>query len=133
MAPRLDIVTPELKNDPPRLRGTVAGFGDRRAQLLLVQDDGYVVNLNNVKGALTPSDDNTMKFSVRIGKAKPGPPQPQLLIAVVSSMPLVALNFAQDGAPAEQVFRQALTEAAERSLPLNVSAKFIVLEKVLEK
>jgi len=129
-APRLDIVTAGLKEDPPRLRGTIAEFGNHHVELLLVQDVGSVVNL---KQFLVPSDGNTIKFSFRIGKDDPGPPKPQLLIAVASSMPLAALNLPDDGAAAEQAFAQALTEAAERSQTLNVSAKYFMLEKVLAR
>jgi hypothetical protein len=125
-APRLDIVTAGLKEDPPRLRGTIAEFGNRHLELLLVQDVGFVLNL---KQFLVPSDGNTIKFSYRIGKDNPRPPKPQLLIAVASSMPLAALNLPDDGAAAEQVFTQALTEAAEGSQTLNVAAKYFMLEK----
>ena len=129
-APRLDIVTAGLKEDPPRLRGTIAEFGNRHVELLLVQDVGSVRNL---KQFLVPSDGNTIKFSFRIGTDDAGPPKPQLLIAVASLMPLAALNLPDDGAAADQAFAQALTEAAERSQTLNVSAKYFMLEKVLAR
>src|SRR5262249_43960971 len=105
VAPRLDIVTPSLKEDPPTLRGTVAEFGDRPLELVLVQDIGYVLNLTRF---LVPSDGNTMIFSFQIWKNNPGSPKPQLLIAVASPLPLAALNVPQDDAAAERVFTQAL-------------------------
>src|SRR5262249_2334482 len=41
VAPRLDIDASELRNDGP-LTGSVAEFGDRHVELLLIADDGYV-------------------------------------------------------------------------------------------
>jgi hypothetical protein len=129
-APRLDIVTAGLNDDPPRLRGTIAEFANRHVELLLVQDVGSVLNR---KQFLVPSDGNTIKFSFQIGKNGPSPPRPQLLIAVASSMPLATLNLPDDGAAAEQVFTRALTEAAERRQTLDVSVKYFMLEKVLAR
>lgn len=128
VAPRLDVVAAGLKEGGP-LTGTVAELGDRHLELLLVQDNGYVLNLT---GLLIPSGD-VRTFSFRIGKKNPGPPRPQLMIVVASSMPLKALNLPPDGAAAEQVFPQVLTEASQRGQTLNVSAKYLMLEKTLEK
>jgi hypothetical protein len=59
-----------------------------------------------------------MARHVRIGKDDAGHPAPQLLIAVASSMPLAALNLPDDGAAAEQVFTQAITESATTWFPI---------------
>jgi hypothetical protein len=59
-----------------------------------------------------------MARNVRTGKDDPGHPTPPLLIAVASSMPLAALNLPDDGAAAEQVFTQAITEAATTWFPI---------------
>ncbi len=128
VAPRLDVVTSGLKDGGP-LTGTVAEFGDRHLELLLAQDNGYVLNLT---GFLMPSG-NASTFSFKIGKKDPGPPRPQLLIVVASSMPLQALSLPPDGAAADQVFPQVLTEASQRGQTLNVSARYFMLEKTLEK
>jgi serine/threonine-protein kinase len=123
-APRLDVVTAGLKEGGP-LTGSIAGFGDRNVELLLVADDGYVRNLSAM---LKPSG-NAKIFALRIQKTNPGPPRPQLLIVIVSSKPLEALRLPQDGSAAEQVFAQVLTEASQRGEALNVSAKYFMLEK----
>jgi serine/threonine-protein kinase len=124
MAPRLDIVTAGLRNGGP-LTGTVAEFGNRNVELLLVADDGYVHNLS----ALLKPNGNVKTFSIGIKKTNPGPPRPQLLFAIVSSKPLDALKLPQLGSPAEQIFAQALAEALQSGQAVNVSAKYFMLEK----
>jgi serine/threonine protein kinase len=123
-APRLDIVTAGLTQNPPVLSGFVTEFGDRHVELLLITDDGYVLSATE---DLKPGS-NGKAFTVRLDKA-PGPPGPQLVFALASSKPLQALNLPPNGSRAEQVFAQVLTEAAQRSETLNVSAKYFILEK----
>jgi serine/threonine-protein kinase len=123
-APRLDINTAGLRGGDP-LTGSVAEFGDRHVELLLVADDGYVFNLT---ARLKPSG-NAKTFSFKIGKNNPGPPRPQLLVVVLSSKPLEALKLPQNGSPAEQVFLQVLAEALQTGQTLNVGVKYFMLEK----
>ncbi len=127
--PRLEIHTAGLRSGG-LLTGAVADFGSRHAELLLVGDDGYVFNITE---NLDPGSDNTRTFSFFIGKRNPGRPRPQLLIVVVSSKPLASLKLPPDGSPAEQVFSQVLAEALQNRETLNVSAKYFMLENVLEK
>jgi eukaryotic-like serine/threonine-protein kinase len=123
-APRLDIVTAGLTQTPPVLSGFVTEFGDRHVEVLLITEDGYVLSATE---DLKPAS-NGKTFTVKLDKA-PGPPGPQLVFALASSKPLEALNLPANGSRAEQVFAQVLTEAAQRSETLNVSAKYFILEK----
>jgi hypothetical protein len=120
---RLDLVSAGLKDGA--VKGSISGFGDRNVELLLVGDDGYVRNLTG----LLKSDTATKTFAMGLTRTNPGPPRPQLLIAVVSSKPLAALKLPPDGTLAEQVFSQVLAEAAQTSQALSVSAKYFMLEK----
>jgi serine/threonine protein kinase len=122
-SPRLDINVAALRSGGA-LTGTIAEFGDRNVDLLLVSDDGFVHNLT---GMLKPMGD-TKSFNIRMQKTDPGPAQPQLLIAIADAKPLEALKPAQLGS-AEQVFAQLLTEALQSGQSLNVSAKYFKLEK----
>jgi serine/threonine protein kinase len=121
-APRLDIVTAGLTQAPPTLTGSVAELGDRHIEVLLIADDGYVLNAT---GRLRPAG-NILKFSINLGKT-PGRAQPQLVFAIASSKPLEALKLPTDGSRAEEVFRKVLTEASQRGLTLNVNAKYFKL------
>jgi eukaryotic-like serine/threonine-protein kinase len=131
-APRLDIITAGLREDPPKLEGTVAEFGDRHVELLVIADDGYVFN---VTARVKPMD-NGKSFSFGMKKTRgPACPQfvsacPQLVFAIASSKPLEALKLPPDGVRAEQVLPQVLAEASQRRLTLNVSAKYFGLQKV---
>ena len=123
IAPRLDINVAALRSGGA-LTGTVAEFGDRNVELLLVSDDGFVHNLT---GMLKPTGD-TKSFNIRMQKTDPGPAQPQLLIAIADAKPMEALKPAQLGT-AEQVFAQLLAEALKSAQSLNVSSKYFKLEK----
>jgi serine/threonine-protein kinase len=123
LPPRLDINIAGLKNAAP-LTGTIAEFGDRHVELLLVADDGYVHNLS----MLLKQNGSTRTFSIGIKKTTPPPPRPQLLFAIVSSKPLEALRLPQLGSTAEQVFSQVLNETLQTGQSLNVSAKYFMLE-----
>jgi hypothetical protein len=122
-APRLDISAAALRSGGA-LTGTVADFGTRNVDLLLVADDGFVHNLTSM---LKPMGD-TKSFNIRMQKTDAGPAQPQLLIAIVGAKPLEALKPAQLGS-AEQVFTQLLAESLQSGQSLNVSAKYFKLEK----
>jgi serine/threonine-protein kinase len=121
-SPRLDISVAALRSGGA-LTGTIAEFGDRNVDLLLVSDDGFVHNLT---GMLKPMGD-TKSFNIRMQKTDPGPAQPQLLIAIAGAKPLEALKPAQLGS-AEQVFAQLLAETLQGGQSLNASAKYFKLE-----
>jgi eukaryotic-like serine/threonine-protein kinase len=123
-APRLDIDRAGLNQDPAVLTGSVAEFGDRHVELLLITDDGYVLNATEHLRAAS----RTMTFSIKLDKT-PGPPGPQLVFAIASSKPLKALSLPPNGLRADQVFSQVLAEASQGGLTLNVSAKYFLLEK----
>ena len=122
-APRLDINAAALRSGGA-LTGTVAEFGNRNVYLLLVTHDGFVENLTSL---LRATGGGTMSFTIGMQK-DPGPGQPELLFAVVSSKPLEALKPAQLGS-ADQVFAQLIAEALQTGQSLNVSAKYFKLEK----
>src|SRR5262252_3345628 len=121
-APRLDVTTSRLQ-DSLKVAGAISEFGDRHVELLLVSDDGRVSNVT-----LQPSQDRKQAFSFRIRKDDPGPPRPQLLIAIASSKPVEALKLPPDGAPAEQIFAQLLNEVLQTGQTVNASAKYFMLE-----
>jgi hypothetical protein len=123
-APRIDVGSGGLRDGA--VKGSVSGFGDRNVELLLVGDDGYVRNLTG----LLKSDTAVKTFAMGLTRTNPGPPRPQLLIAVLSSKPLAALKqLPPDGTLAEQVFTQVLAEAAQSGQTLSVNAKYFMLEK----
>ena len=125
-APRLDIDASGLRNTPRTpLTGSIADFGDRHVELLLIDDEGYV---HNVTGRLKQSG-NTKTFFFTPAQDSPGPPQPQLLFVVASSSPLDALKLSQDKSPAEQVFAQAQNEILRSGQTVNVSWKWFSLVK----
>ena len=126
-APRLEIDVSGLRGNGPRapLTGSIAQFGDRHIELLLIADDGYVFNVTE---HVRPTG-NTETFSFNPVRNDPGPPRPQLLFAIASSKPLEALKLPSNGLRADQVFAQALAEMLRTRQTLNVSWKHFMLEK----
>jgi serine/threonine-protein kinase len=126
-APRLDAVTAGLKEGGP-LTGSISSAGAAAIELLLVADDGYVRNLTALlrQGGAGPA---FRTFTIGIRKTSPGPPRPQLLMAVASAKPLDALRLPPDGTLAAQVFPKALAEAAGSGQTLAVTAKYFMLER----
>jgi len=122
-APRLDIGSPTLKSGSA-LTGTVADFGGRNVDLVLVADDGAVYNLS---GKLTANGD-AKSFTVSMPPGDAAPGQPQLLFAVVTDKPLAALQSPKPGG-ADEVFARAVEEARNTGQALNVAAKYFKLEK----
>jgi serine/threonine-protein kinase len=119
--PRLDISTGTLRSGAA-LTGSVSGYGDRNVDLVLVGDDGVVQKLTSM---LKPNGD-AKSFNIHMQKTTPGPGQPQLLLALVSSRPLDALNSSQP-ATADQVFGQ-LASTARQGQAINVAARYFKLE-----
>src|SRR5215467_2717583 len=123
-APRLDIDASGLRNTPQTpLTGSIADFGDRHVELLLIDDEGKV---HNVTGKLKQSG-NAKTFSFMPTQDSPGPPQPQLLFVVASSSPLAALQLSEPKSPADQVFANAQTEILRSGQTVNVSWKWFSL------
>jgi eukaryotic-like serine/threonine-protein kinase len=124
-APRLEIDASALRGGG-FLTGSVAEFGDRHVELLMIGDDGYV----SYATKLLRSTGDTKSFSFRPRQDKSGPPLPQLLFAIASSKPLETLKLLPDGSRAEQVFAQVLAEMLRSGQTLNVAWKLFMLEKV---
>jgi hypothetical protein len=122
-APRLEVATAGLKDGV--VKGSITDSADRNVELVLVGDDGYVRNVTS----LLKVDGAIRTFAMGLTRANPGPPRPQLLIAIGSSKPLAALKLPADGALAEQVFSQVLAEASQTGQMPGVSAKYFMLEK----
>jgi hypothetical protein len=123
LAPRLDIFTANLKSSG-ELTGSVADFGDRNVDLLLVAEDGSVHKLTSMLRGIG----DTKLFSLRMQPTNSGSAQPQLLLAIVSSRALEALRSAEPGT-ADQVFPQILNEALLTGQGLNVTATYFRSDK----
>jgi hypothetical protein len=123
-APHLDINTAALRSGGA-LTGTVADFGNRNVDLLLISDDGFVTNLTYMLKAAG----NTKSFSIRMQEIN-SEPTPQLLFAVASNKPFEALKpsvVTYRLGSADQVFAQLLLEA-QSGQSLNVSVQYFKLE-----
>jgi serine/threonine-protein kinase len=124
--------TPRFEIDASGLRGggfltgSVAEFGDRYVELLMIGDDGYV----SYATKFLRSTGDTKSFSFRPRQDKSGPPLPQLLFAIASSKPLETLKLLPDGSRADQVFAQVLTEMLRSGQTLHVAWKLFTLEKI---
>jgi hypothetical protein len=127
-APRLDSATAGLKEGGP-LTGSISGTGAGAIDLLLVADDGYVRNLTTLLKPGGGAGPALRTFTIGIRKTTPGPPRPQLLMAVASAKPLEALRLPPDGTLAAQVFPNSLAEAAGGGQTLGVAVKYFMLEK----
>jgi len=125
VAPRLDIDAAPLANGSLRIAGSIAEFGDRHVELLLISDDGVVSKMTE---PLKQSGD-IKTFSFRLMKENPDSPPGQLLFVVASSKPLEALKLPPGGSPAEQVFTRALAEKLQTRQSVNVSWRYFRLEK----
>src|SRR5215470_3252776 len=88
VVPRLDIDAAPLATGGLRVAGSIAEFGDRQVELVLISDDGVV---SKVTEPLKQSGD-IKTFSFRLMKENPDSPPGQLLFVVASSKPLEALK-----------------------------------------
>jgi serine/threonine-protein kinase len=113
-ARRLDIRT-ETQAGGPVLSGTVGGFGGDNLELLLVGADGRVEKLRSL---LTPSGQPR-----RNGK---GAAQPQLLVAVVSALPIEALKPAVLD-KADRLFGVIFAETQQANNMVNAAVKYFEL------
>ena len=113
-ARRLDMHTEPLAGGPV-LSGTVGGFGGDNLELLLVGADGHVEKLRSL---LTPSGQTR-----RNGK---GAAQPQLLVAVVSALPIEALKPAVLD-KADSLFGIVFAEMQQAGNMVNAAVKYFEL------
>jgi hypothetical protein len=93
----------------PVLSGTVDGFGGENLELLLVGADGRVEKLRSL---LRPSGQTA---------------QPQLLVAVVSDLPIEALKPAVLD-KADRLFEVIFAETQQASNMVNATVKYFKLE-----
>jgi hypothetical protein len=107
-ARRLDIRTETLPSSPV-LSGTVGGFGGENLELLLVGPDGRVEKLKSV---LRPSRQTA---------------QPQLLVAVVSGLPIEALKPAVLD-KADRLFGMISAETQQTGNIVNGAVKYLKLD-----
>jgi serine/threonine-protein kinase len=107
-ARRLDIRTDTLAGGPI-LSGTVGGFGGENLELLLVGADGRVEKLSSL---LRPSGQTA---------------QPQLLVAIVSDLPIEALKPAVLD-KADRLFNVIFAETQQVSNMVNAAVKYFKLE-----
>jgi hypothetical protein len=107
-ARRLDIRIDTLASGPA-LPGTVGGFGGENLELLLVGPDGRVEKLKSV---LRPSGQTA---------------QPQLLVAVVSGLPIEALKPAVLD-KADRLFDVIFAETQQASNMVDAAVKYFKLD-----
>jgi predicted Ser/Thr protein kinase len=125
VAPRLDIEAALLPDGVLRIAGSIAEFGDRHVEVVLIADDGIVSKLTE-----PPKQSGDIKtFSFRLKKENADSPPGQLLFVVASSKPLEALKLPPAGLPAEQVFTRVLADKARTGQTVNVSWRYFRLEK----
>jgi serine/threonine-protein kinase len=122
LAPRLEIGETKLRSGET-LSGTIDGYGNRHLELLLVSDDGSVLNISRL---VKPRGDG-VAFNLRLQLATTTGSQPQLLIAVASARPLAALQISQP-ANAAPLFSAAIAEAARTGQTLAAAARYFKLE-----
>jgi hypothetical protein len=108
---RLDIRTETLASGPV-LSGTVGGFGGDNLELLLVGADGRVEKLTSL---LTPSSQTRRNSQ--------GGAEPQLLVAVVSALPIEALKSAVLD-KADKLFGAIFAETQQANNMVNAAVKY---------
>ena len=99
----------------PVLSGTLGGFGGDNLELLLVGADGRVEKLTSL---LTPSG--------QARRNSQGGAQPQLLVAVVSGLPIEALKPAALE-KADKLFEVILAESQQANNTVNAAVKYFEL------
>jgi serine/threonine-protein kinase len=110
-ARRLDNRTETLASGPG-LTGTVGGFGGDNLELLLVGADGH---LEKLRSLVTPSGQTRRNSK--------GGAQPQLLVAVVSALPIEALKPAVLN-KADRLFGEISAEAQQANNMVNAAVKY---------
>jgi serine/threonine-protein kinase len=126
--PALTISAGDLRSSG-YVSGSISGFGDRSIELLMVDHEGIVQSLT----ALLRGTGDTRNFTLNLRRADAGPPRLQLILAVVTALPLTSLKPSSaattEVGPADRVFPAALAEGDRGGQPLNVSIRSFNLEK----
>ena len=123
-APRLQINSTSLRGGET-LDGSIENVGSRRIELLLVSDAGVVQNISQLlKDGI---DGKTFSIGMQRNEGPAGP-QPQLLVAIASTGAVEALRPARP-APADQVFALAATEAAQKQITVQATARYFKLDR----
>jgi serine/threonine protein kinase len=123
-SPRVQIGSTSLRSGET-LDGSVENVGARRVELLLVSDGGTVLNVSHLlKDGI---DGKTFSIGMRRTEGPAGL-QPQLLVAIASTGAVDALRPARPS-PADQVFPLAVTEASQKQITLQATARYFRLDK----
>lgn len=128
LAPTLDVRAGNLRSTGS-VSGSVAGFGNRNVELLLIDHEGHVMSLTSqLKG-----DGDTRTFTINIQRGDVGPSKLQLLLALVSNRPPETLRPTQPGSielgTAEKLFARVYDEALKSGQSIGVRLKSFNLEK----
>jgi serine/threonine protein kinase len=121
-APHLEIGATGLKSGQA-LTGKIDGFGNSHVELLLVSDEGSVLNVSSL---LKPAGSGKT-FNLRMQRTGASGPQPQLLIAVTSSKPLDTLR-PRGAVEADLFFPLVLGEAARSGQTIAAAARYFKLD-----
>jgi serine/threonine-protein kinase len=117
--PHLDFNAGSLVNGIA-LTGSVADFKGANVALMVVADDGEFIPLTD---RLMP-DGNRKSFEARLGPSDDRPAQPQLLMVIVSDIPLAAL---QSTGKADQILAAVINEAQRTRQELKADAVYFKL------
>ena len=104
------------------LAGEIHGAGANRLALLLVQQDGTVVDLSK----LLKDSGNAKIFDISIPAVNGTGPFPQMLVSLASSAPLEALQGG-GALTADRLFPALLNEAKTKAITLGANAKFFLV------
>jgi serine/threonine-protein kinase len=121
-APRLMIGDTNLTSGQA-LTGSVEATSAASVQLLLVSDEGLVVDVSN----LLKQTGEARTFNLRMRRTGAAGAQPQLLIAVASARPLETLKGA-NASPADQLFPLALVEATRTGQSIAAAMRYFKLD-----
>ena len=127
-APNLDVSAGNLRT-AGSVSGSVAGFGSRNVELLMVDHEGNVMSLTSqLKG-----DGDARSFTINIQRGDAGPSKLQLLLALVSSRPLETLRPPQSGSielgSADKLFSRVYDESLKSGQSIGARIKSFNLEK----
>jgi len=122
-APRLQISSTEVRGGES-LSGTLANIGTRNIAVLLVSESGTVHNLSS----LLQPEGNLRRFDIPMSRAGPPGDQPELLVAITSEEPLLALS--SGGIPdAASLFPRLLAETENRRDAVSATAAYFKLKR----
>lgn len=127
-APSLDVSAGSLRSNG-YVSGSVAGFGNRNVELLMVDHEGNVMSLTSqLKG-----DGDTRSFTINIQRGDVGPSKLQLLLALVTAKPLETLRPTQprsiDLGTADKLFARVYDEGLKSGQSIAARIKSFNLEK----